>query len=274
MQRININDLVHLVGDEMDKWPMMKDTSNFFINKFNSMNYLTVGLEKFPYQDFLVNSKIISNWHIIALDSSDNILNNSTNIDKIKTIEKLSREFAEYNGEDKDIYFGMEQFIDYDITKVYHIAKENLRQDTANLIENMESVEILRIDSPGNERWVLSTVFDAGFLPSVLYIRFIDSPEKCVLTRNTIGHLRMLGYGLLYVHEDKYIFYFTNNSSYDLFNVCEISLQNPLINKCIKHTIDTYKETLSKNTLNEAKNENREDTNITPVLLIKLNKFY
>ena len=66
----NLSELLYLVGCEDDKWPMLKDNSNFFMKKFGQMNYLTVGMDKFPYPDYLINSKIVSNWHIISLSVS------------------------------------------------------------------------------------------------------------------------------------------------------------------------------------------------------------
>ena len=259
MPHANLNDIVYLVGDETDKWPMLKDSSNFFMNKFNTMNYITVGLTNFPYSDFLINSKIVSNWHVVALDTSGALQDNSENIMKFQTIEKLNREYLEYEGEDTQIQFGTQQFIDYDTTKLHRFDEGNMRHQFADFLNTLESIEVARIDCPEQERWILSTIFDTGFLPSVMYIRFKENPGNCLLTRNTIGNLRMLGYALLYIHEDKYLFYYTNQSSYDLFNVSELGMQNPFVQKCIKSTLDAL----------QTRDETKENG-----LSIKIKKFY
>jgi hypothetical protein len=267
MPSVNLSELVYLVGDEQEKWPMLKDSSNFFLNKFSTMNYITVGLQNFPYPDFLINSKIVSNWHMVVLDTSETRVDNSENISKIQTIEKLSREYTDYEGEDRQIYFGTQQFIDYDTTKLRRLTETTMRDDFVNLLNGLESLEVARIDCSGQERWVLSAILDAGFLPSILNVRLRD-PSKCQLTRNTIGHLRMLGYAVLYVHEDKYLFYFTNNSSYDLFDVRETGTQNPLIKKCIKTTVEAFR------TMEELREKETAATATATGLSVQLKKFY
>ena len=200
------------------------------------MNYLTVGLERFPYPDYLINSKIVSNWHVVAIDSSESEVQSMANIDKMKQIEELSRNYSNYEGDDREIAFGVDQFIDYDTTKMHHLKSDNSIQGFTQLVNDLQSLEVVRTDSSGNERWIISTILEAGFLPSLMYIRISADPATCILTRNMIGNLRMLGYSVLYCYEGKYVFYYTNQSAYDLFDVTEVSMQNPLIAKVIKTT--------------------------------------
>lgn len=235
----NLADIVYLVGDEDDKWPMIKDTSNFFIQKFNQMNYLTVGMDRFPYPDYLINSKIVSNWHCISLSNSENERQNN---ERFRTIINLCNNYEEYSGNDDKIKFGTEQFIDYDCTHLYEFDASNNRQKFHELINTLSSLEVVRIDSSGNERWVINEIFEAGFLPSLMYVRFGETPEKNVLNRNLIGHLRMIGYSILYIYEDKYLFYFTDKSVYNLFNVNELGFKNPFITNIIGVVTDEFKK--------------------------------
>lgn len=259
MSHQNLADILYLVGHEDDKWPMLKESSNFFMKKFSKMNYLTVGMERFPHSDFLINSKIVSNWHIVSLSNSEN---DASNCDTFKTIKSLATVYEDYSGENPNVHFGMEQFIDYDTTTLHEFQKDPLhsnRNDFIKVVRNLESLEVVRIDSSGNERWILNEIFEAGFFPSMIYVRFSESPETNVLTRNMIGNMRMMGYALLYIYENKYVFYYTGDSSYDLFNVNECTMQNPYTGKIIKTTLDAYKEW----------NENK-----TPGFNIKINKYY
>lgn len=251
----NLSELLYLVGCEDDKWPMLKDNSNFFMKKFGQMNYLTVGMDKFPYPDYLINSKIVSNWHIISLSDSEN---EKKNCDTFKIIRNLTTAYEDYSGENQDIHFGMNQFIDYDTTFL-HESSDNFRSNFSEIISKLDSLEIVRIDSSGNERWILNEIFESGFLPSIMYIKFSQSPEHNLLTRNLIGNMRMLGYAVLYIYEDKYVFYYTGNNSYDLFNVNECTIQNPYTGQIIKSTLDAYK---------------KWEENKTTGMNIKFKKFY
>lgn len=268
MPQINISDLLYLVGDENDKWPMIKDSSNFFLSKFNFMNYLTVGLDNFPFSDYLINSKIVSDWHIVSLNTNEN---EKVNYECIDTIKKVSESNEDYQGDNTNVQFGLKQFIDYDTVYLNTLQSDTNRNSFRNILKKLDSLEIVKIDSDDNERWVLNEIFEAGFLPSLLYVRFKKSPSENLQTRYTIGHLRMLGYGLLYVHENKYAFYFTGNTVYDCFNVEEQNLHNPLVNSVIKTTVAEFQRLAEE----ESKPDSSDSKpSIKSGLNVRLKKFY
>jgi len=240
MPETNIANLVQLMGHESDVWPIPKDTQQMFVEKFSYMNFLTIGLDYFPYPDFLINSKIISKWSIISLKSDES----DKNLELLKTIRHHSQNYIDYSGNSEEINFGINQFIDYDDTKIFELDQATSRNNFVEILKNMDSLEIVKINSLGNELWILSSILECGFLPSTLLVRFSNSPDNCLKTRNFIGNLRMLGYAVLYniENDNKYLFYYTNVSAYDQFKVDELTTQNPFTKTVINTTINSYKK--------------------------------
>lgn len=236
-QPVNVADIVALFGPENDKWPLIYDNS-FFNNKFMNMNFLSVGLDTEPYSDLYINSKIVSKVKFINLTGSDT---ENAVTKKLQEVSSLSAKYEEYKGEDEFIRFGNNQFVDWDEVKILNFNPNNNRNELYNLIKNLESLEILKVNSEENVFWVLNTVIECGFLPSVIYARFPVNESHRILTNAFIGHLRNLGYSLLCNADGKCLLYLGEPLVYGYANCSEASSRNPLIETIIKTTVESYK---------------------------------
>lgn len=237
MEAVNIADVVALFGHENDKWPLIYD-NNFFTDKFMNMNYLSVGLDTEPYLDLYINSKIISKVKIINLTGSEN--ENSV-MNKISEISALAKKYQEYKGEDEFSKFGNSQFIDWDDVELLTLNNQNNRNELYSIIKKFNSLEILKVNSEENVFWILNTVIECGFLPSVIYARFPSDEDHQTLTNAFIGHLRNLGYSLLCNFEGKCVLYLGEPLVYTYANCTEASARNPLIETVIKTTVEACK---------------------------------
>ena len=237
---VNVADVVALFGPESDKWPIIYDNS-FFINKFMNMNYLSVGLDTEPYLDMYVNSKIISNAKFINVTGSEN---ENLVMKKMEKIRELARSFEEYRGDDEFTSFGNSQFVDWDDFKLINLNPETNRNELYNIVKNLESLEILKINSHENIFWILNTVIECGFLPSLIYAKFPMDDSHNILTNAFIGNLRNLGYSLLCNFEGKCLLYLGEPLVYTYADCTEASSRNPLVETIIKTSIDSYKQFL------------------------------
>lgn len=234
---INISELVALFGPEKDKWPLVYDNS-FFSHKFLDMNLLSVGLDTEPYSDIYIASKIISKINFVNLTGSDE--ENKT-MAKLQELKNLAQKYEEYSGDDEFVKFGNEQFIDWDDVSLVNLNVEKNRNELHNILKNMSSLEILKVNSVENVFWILSTVIENGVLPSLIYAKFPTSESHEILTNAFIGHLRNMGYSLLCNHEGKCLLYYGEPLVYSYTDCTKQSSRNPLIESIITTTISAYK---------------------------------
>jgi hypothetical protein len=234
---INVADVVALFGPQNDKWPLIYDNS-FFNSKFMNMNYLSVGLDTEPFSDLYINSKIVSKVKFINLTGSDteNMVTR-----KLEEIGSISSRYEEYKGEDEFMKFGNNQFLDWDDVSILNLNPDNNRNEFYNIVKELESLEILKVNSEKNVFWVLNTVVECGFLPSVIYARFPVNESHKILTNAFIGHLRNMGYSLLCNVDGKCLLYLGEPLVYGYADCTEASSRNPLVETIIKTTVESYK---------------------------------
>ena len=114
------------------------------------------------------------------------------------------------------------------------LSKDELKE---NNLKRLERIDICKIDTTREEaRNAVFKILDGGFRPSLFMIRFEDSSDTHVPTQLTAGHLQNVGYILMGVHEDKYLYYFTNDCMYDYCSWDEPALKNPLMEAIIEQT--------------------------------------
>jgi hypothetical protein len=236
-ESINIADIVALFGPENNRWPLIYDNS-FFNDKFMNMNYLAVGLDSEPFSDLYINSKIISKVKFINLTGSDN---ENNIMKKLGEISNLAKKYQEYKGDDEFLNFGNNQFVDWDDVDLINLNCETNRNELYKIIKNLESLEILKVNSEENVFWVINTVIECGFLPSIIYAKFPEKETHETLTNAYIGNLRNLGYSLLCNFEGKCLFYLGEPLVYEYTKCTEASARNPLIETIIKTTVESYK---------------------------------
>lgn len=98
-------------------------------------------------------------------------------------------------------------------------------------------VDILKLDYagslPGLEREALRAVLEAGFRPGLVLVRWEGSPDAHVPSCYAAGHLQMMGYKLIAVHEGKYLYYFTDQDLYMSCSWLVTTVPNPLAHELL-----------------------------------------
>jgi hypothetical protein len=115
---------------------------------------------------------------------------------------------------------------------------------------NEVRLDILKIDTtenaPGLEQSILGAVLAAGFRPGLITVRWTKMPDTDLPTTIAAGHLQNCGYRLLDKHEDKFLYYFSDE---DLYQICSwetTKVANPITTEIMNVTRESIRASLSQ----------------------------
>lgn len=214
----------YLFGSNSDKWPLMKNLGGFFQKKADSVIFTTFGKAEMDFE-IAIFEKTGGELYIFDTPYGE------------KLIADASHEDSPYmvNGED-----------------IKNVDRSYLRK--------LEKVDICKIDTDSiTTRMTIYEILDAGFRPGILLVRFLDSPDTNVSSQLVAGHLQNCGYSLMGIHEDKYLYYFTDNCLYDYCSWTGVGIENPIITE-FKNAFIPKKEEM-KNVVVSSSEEKNETTN-------------
>lgn len=120
-------------------------------------------------------------------------------------------------------------------TKKWTDLLANYCTNTLGLSSGEVHVDILKIDSCPYTAQVLTSLWQAGFRPSLLLVHWQASPNEDLPTMNLAAHLQMLGYALVGKESNKYLYYFTDTNYYELCSWDTVAkrFENPLMRELI-----------------------------------------
>lgn len=182
--------MFYTLGEPSDKWPVMRNLASFFASKAGGTIYVTIGKTDLSI-DGPIAEKLSGKWVIVGAGS------------------------------------GAAQAAIADPACPYMVKPADLA--TADTIRTLEKIDFCRIDAGASTTMALYDLMDAGYRPSLIAVRFADSPDANIRTQIAAAHLQCCGYGLVGVHEDKYLYYYTDNPIYDYCSWVQIGLENPLL---------------------------------------------
>lgn len=188
--------MFYTLGAPDDKWPVMRNLGSFFASKGAGTIYATFGKLDMAI-DAAIAEKLSGKWVIVGNENTDNML---------AALAAVKDEACPYMVKPEDIYSVLLPYI-----------------------STLEKIDICRIDAGANSRMILYTLMDAGYRPSLIAVRFPESPDADSKTQIAAAHLQCCGYSLVGIHEDKYLYYFTDDSVYDYCSWTQIALENPLV---------------------------------------------
>ena len=96
--------------------------------------------------------------------------------------------------------------------------------------------DIVKVDYPGQERFVLFNIIDAGMRPAIVLVRWSKNPDKDNITRSAAATFQNHGYVLLSKIDDKYLYYYNDKAFYTLCSWNTPSFKNPMIEKVVSLT--------------------------------------
>lgn len=215
-------DVVILVGEKEDQWPVLRSIGVVFSKNIDSVVFVSIG--KSAINDMNADADIIEKtagyWNLIP-----ETVEQENYMHKMKDILASGKPGAEESLFVRSLY---NRLIDPSTITV-HSAGISVH-DT---IKNYEQINICKIDHSDHRR-IVYDILDRGFRPCFITIRLEHSPDVHVPTELVVGHLQNCGYILLGVHEDKYLFYFSDNNLYDCCHWDEPALINPIITELTK----------------------------------------
>jgi len=186
--------MFYTLGAPTDKWPVMRNLGSFFASKGAGTIYATFGKLDMAI-DGAIAEKLGGKWVIVGDEANGSA-----------AVAAAS-----------------------DPSCPYMVKPEDIASLPSANIGSLEKIDICRIDAGANSRMILYTLMDAGYRPSLIAVRFPESPDADSRTQIAAAHLQCCGYSLVGVHDDKYLYYFTDNSVYDYCSWTQIALENPLV---------------------------------------------
>lgn len=186
--------MFYTLGAPADKWPVMRNLVSFFASKAGGVIYATIGKVDFAI-DGPIAEKTSGKWIIVGPEEEG-----------AKAIAAVSDSSCPYMVKPDDVVL---------------LPPANIR--------SLEKIDFCRIDTGAATRMTLYELMDAGYRPSLITVRFTESPDADVTTQIAAAHLQCCGYSLVGVHENKYLYYYTDNPIYDYCSWTQIALENPLI---------------------------------------------
>ena len=183
----------YLLGDKEDQWPFMRNINGFFQKKADAVVYASFG-----HVDMSVDASIFEKtggrWAMFGEALAEGIC------------KELASEDSPYMVDASNILVGQH-----------------------DMMRRLPKIDICKLDAKDANRMILFDIMDAGYRPSLILVRFTESPDAHVPTQLAAGHLQNCGYALMGVHEDKYLYYFVDNCLYDYCSWVQPGIENPLV---------------------------------------------
>jgi hypothetical protein len=105
------------------------------------------------------------------------------------------------------------------------------------LKDSARRIDILKIDTknsaPGLELSILSSIFSAGFRPSVLIVQWSKLPDEDTPAMLAAGHLQCCGYSLLDTIDNKFLYFYNDDNMYELCSWQQTTDMNPIAKEII-----------------------------------------
>ena len=106
---------------------------------------------------------------------------------------------------------------------------------------------ICKIEVSGEEIPILSSLLATKFRPSLIYLRWTESPDVSQSHCEMAGHLQSVGYRLISINENGFFLY--HYSGQDIYSCCSwlnVSIGHPFVNLMKDQVRDTLKTILTK----------------------------
>jgi hypothetical protein len=131
------------------------------------------------------------------------------------------------------------------------------------IFENLKTdplINYLKIEvSSGMERQLLYSILDSGFRPSLICVKWGHDLDDHIPTAHCAGHLANSGFSLIKQLDDQCLYYYSDQSMYDICSMKTIGLQNPFM----QNILETVLSQISSSSAQFDKNsENKVDEGV------------
>ena len=127
------------------------------------------------------------------------------------------------------------------------LNKAKALRNTASSSTAEPHFALCKIELSGEEIPILSSLLATNFRPSLLYLRWSESPDESQAHCEAAGHLQSSGYRLISINENGFFLY--HYTAQDIYSCCswtKISMGHPFVNLMKEQVTDTLKTILTK----------------------------
>ena len=96
--------------------------------------------------------------------------------------------------------------------------------------------DIVKIDSPGTERFVLNNLMEYGLRPALIFVRWEHNPDEDLRLHAAAATLVNHGYSLVGRVGEKYLYHYNDKAFYNLSKYSVPSEKNPMVETTVAYT--------------------------------------
>ena len=248
------------LGADGDKFPMLDSIWDFFSSKGSKTVFVSVGSSPSPLPELEIGEMLGCKLHLFEPKPAA-----QQDWEAIKDVLKTRKAGSESSDFVKAALkkWVLPRNIHLDSSLPFLYAGELLidgdKVVTSSLREKMEAIsetlgftkeeahiDLLKIDLPGKEHLVLSSVIEARFRPSLLVVRWTNMPDEHLNTMLAAAHLQTLGYRLLAKEGSKFLYYYNDTNYYESCSWEVVGPANPLVSVITKAFLPGKKEEVLK----------------------------
>jgi hypothetical protein len=249
-------------ANSSNQWPILKDIWSFFSGNAGNIHVLSVTDNLDTISDLKLAEKVggkltvctptdncVSLWNdvkvILKERSKSTLIQNNPAYADVAKCWVLSNRVTVVKGLPA-VYSGS---IDLPSTSFYpgrccngasDLSGSDVSDSTVSIpLVKIDSIaanyyfDIVKIDIPGYERFVLNNLFEYGMRPSLIMVRWENDPDSEQIVRAAAATLVNHGYSLLNCFDGKYLYHYNAKPFYNIVSWTKPSLKNPMIEHAI-----------------------------------------
>lgn len=116
-------------------------------------------------------------------------------------------------------------------------------------------VDLVKIDYPKFESDILNAILNAGYRPGLIWVNWTENPDENVNAMLAAGHLQSVGYTLMCVDVNMFVYKFNDQCLYEMCSWATPMNGNPMMNTIMKSFATSSSKEESPSTM-ETETEN------------------
>ena len=259
--------------------PMLEKLWDFYSSKGNKTVFLNVGTSSSPLAELECAESLGCPLHIVEPVQENRDLWNKV-VDILKTRKNTEETNCDFTSnvsskwvlaKNLHIYGSLPFFYD-GLVQINNVMIETVsfKQFVNNICNKMNiSEENHRIDlvnlqiNSVYERYFLYAMIDAGFRPGLVLVSYNLKPDSDLSTTQVAAHLQNVGYNLLKIEDNKFLYLFNNDNIYEIASFENTTVKNPLVNEILKASGFYDKKSTVNNETNETNETNKRNNETT-----------
>jgi hypothetical protein len=259
---VNLNALDFFPPNSDNQWPILKDMWAFFAGNAGNIAILTVNASTDVMPDLKLAEKVGAKLTVCTTtDSHVAYWNDIKSILKDRMKSPILQKDVNYTSFAKCWVLSNRVTIVHGLPSLYNgtiVVKPRKMGDESATESTTESVtandesegltiplvsidsittnsyyDIVKIDYPGQERFILNNLYEYGMRPSLVMVRWENDPDKDPIIRAAAATLVNHGYSFLAKVDNKYLYHYNDKPFYNLCSYSKPNQKNPMIESAV-----------------------------------------